>query len=97
MVPEGSTIVIGGLIEDHCEVQQSGVPGLMKLPYVGALFRIKTEIRSKKELIVLLTPRTCRTGGPPLTPIPPIEMLQQAGLPPTSLPPQYGPKQPFWR
>jgi type IV pilus secretin PilQ/predicted competence protein len=64
MVPNGSTIVIGGLMEDKEEVRRSGVPVLMDAPFVGALFRRQTKAMSKKELIVLLTPRTW-TPTPP--------------------------------
>ena len=57
LVPDGSTIVIGGLMETLDEDQQSGVPGLSRLRWVGALFRDKHKASTKRELIVLLTPR----------------------------------------
>lgn len=57
MVPDGSTIVIGGLMENVDDNQISGVPGLSRLPWIGALFRQSRKSSSKKELIVLLTPR----------------------------------------
>src|SRR5439155_24925787 len=39
MVPDGSTIVIGGLMENQRTRNQGGVPILSDLPWVGALFR----------------------------------------------------------
>lgn len=97
MVPEGCTIVIGGLMEDHYEVQQTGIPGLCKLPWIGALFRNKIETKSKKELIVLLTPRTCNSAAPPLEPLSPVEMLQQAGVDASAMHPHTeATKQPRW-
>ena len=36
MVPDGATIVIGGLMENVDDHQMSGVPGLCKLPVIGA-------------------------------------------------------------
>jgi type IV pilus secretin PilQ/predicted competence protein len=64
MVPDGSTIVIGGLMEDKEEVHHSGIPGLMEIPWLGALFRREFTAKSKKELVVLLTPRTFRPPPP---------------------------------
>jgi type II secretory pathway component GspD/PulD (secretin) len=55
MVPDGATLVIGGLMDQEIENRQSGIPGLMRLPVVGALFRFRTSHCIKKELIVLLT------------------------------------------
>jgi general secretion pathway protein D len=77
MVPDGSTVVIGGLMEDHCEVQQSGVPFLSNLPWLGALFRRKINTWSKKELIVLLTPRTCGPNIPANPHFAPAELIEQ--------------------
>ena len=57
LIPDGSTIVIGGLMENLDEERQSGVPGLSRLRWVGTLFRDKHQARTKRELIVLLTPR----------------------------------------
>jgi len=59
IVPDSSTIVIGGLMEEEVIEQQSGVPGLSRLRWVGPLFRQKSKSTKKKELIVLLTPRIC--------------------------------------
>ena len=64
MVPDGSTIVIGGLMEDEVQLLQSGIPVLSDLPWIGALFRRRTSITTKKELIVLLTPRTWNPEAP---------------------------------
>ncbi len=77
MVPDGSTIVIGGLMEDASEVQQSGIPVLSNMPWIGALFRRRVTKFSKKELIVLLTPRTINASLPPPPQLAPVEMLEQ--------------------
>ena len=42
MVPDGATIVIGGLIENDDDTEQQGTLGLSRLPVVGPLFRQKT-------------------------------------------------------
>ncbi|MBC7816299.1 MAG: hypothetical protein IAG10_05345 [Planctomycetaceae bacterium] len=57
MVRNGSTIVIGGLIEEQANQSQSRIPGLGALPVVGNLFKQKSNDTTRTELIVLITPR----------------------------------------
>lgn len=57
MVRNGSTIVIGGLIEEQANQSQSRIPGLGALPVVGNLFKNKNSDTNRTELIVLITPR----------------------------------------
>lgn len=57
MVPDGATVVIGGLIENTNDREQQGFPYLSGLPGIGALFRARQQTINKKELVVLLTPR----------------------------------------
>jgi len=64
MIPDGATLVIGGLIEHVNQRNQNGVPYLASLPVVGALFRERIHIADKKELIVLLTPRIWNPHAP---------------------------------
>ena len=64
MVPNGATLVIGGLIDNQDDVNQSGVPGLNRLPVVGALFRNRTQDVIKSEVVVLLTPRIWNAADP---------------------------------
>lgn len=60
MIRDGSTIVIGGLIEEQANQSQSRIPGLGALPVVGNLFKSKTNDTTRTELIVLITPRVIR-------------------------------------
>ncbi len=60
MIRDGSTIVIGGLIEEQTNQTQSRIPGLGALPVVGNLFKSKSNDTSRTELIVLITPRVIR-------------------------------------
>ncbi len=55
MVPDGATLVIGGLMDKQVELTQNGIPWFSTLPVVGAFFRQRTTNVVKKELIVLLT------------------------------------------
>lgn len=57
VVPNGATVAMAGLIEEEDVVSYRGVPGLSKLPYLGAAFRTKKSETRRKELIILLTPR----------------------------------------
>ncbi|MCW8917627.1 MAG: hypothetical protein OQL08_02255 [Gammaproteobacteria bacterium] len=52
----GSTVVLGGLMEQTDSDSLSGVPGLMNLPLVGGLFSNKSNSVRKTELLVLITP-----------------------------------------
>ena len=64
MVPDGVTIVIGGLMSKTDEVQDQGVPWLCELPWIGALFRQRTTTHQKSELVVILTPHIWHPRAP---------------------------------
>lgn len=57
MVRDGSTVVIGGLIDETTQENLSQVPLLGSIPVLGAAFRNTTEELVRSELIVLITPR----------------------------------------
>ncbi|MEI6416719.1 MAG: secretin N-terminal domain-containing protein, partial [Verrucomicrobiota bacterium] len=56
-IPSGSTIVLGGLIEDEKDNSENGIPYINKIPIIGPLFGSHT-IKNKKrhELIVMISP-----------------------------------------
>jgi hypothetical protein len=56
MVPDGATLVIGGLMEDQDDFQLQGLPGLARLPALGYLFGYRQRNQGRRELVVLLTP-----------------------------------------
>ena len=62
MVPNGATLVIGGLIEDDDDYTQSGLPGLSRLPILGHLFGTREKSDTRQELVVLLTPHIWSPG-----------------------------------
>ena len=62
MVPNGGTLVIGGLMEDDDAYQQSGLPGLSRLPILGHLFGTRDKTDTRQELVVLLTPHIWSPG-----------------------------------
>ena len=57
----GSTIVLGGLIQDNKQKSFSGIPVLDKIPYLGAAFRTTTYTRMRTELIILMCPEVTLT------------------------------------
>jgi type II secretion system protein D len=57
----GSTIVLGGLIEDNKTKNYTGIPYLSRIPYVGALFRGTTSNKMRTELVVLMRPEVTLT------------------------------------
>jgi general secretion pathway protein D len=59
-VKSGQTVVLGGLIQDGKTNSKVGVPGLSKIPFVGALFRYTTDTLARSELLVMVSPRIVR-------------------------------------
>jgi general secretion pathway protein D len=59
-VQAGDTVMLAGLISDQTGTGSSGVPGLSRIPWVGALFGQKTQNTTRNEVIILLTPTIVR-------------------------------------
>ncbi|MGB0359990.1 MAG: type IV pilus secretin PilQ, partial [Endozoicomonas sp.] len=57
LVEDGETVVLGGVFKQSKRSGVSKVPVLGDIPYIGALFRSKTESDEKEELLVFITPR----------------------------------------
>ncbi|WP_210642483.1 type II secretion system secretin GspD [Pseudomonas sp. Tri1] len=60
LADDGEIIVIGGLIRDSVRTQESGVPLLRSIPYLGALFRWNRDTQTKSNLMVFLRPTIVR-------------------------------------
>jgi general secretion pathway protein D len=60
-VRDHETIILGGLIETSKNDSYSGVPVLMDIPLLGALFRSSTKTEDRTELIVLIRPTVLPT------------------------------------
>ena len=67
MVPDGATIVIGGLIDSEVTHGWAGIPLLSRLPWIGYLFRDTSDSTVKNELIVILTPHIWHPECPEAT------------------------------
>jgi len=59
---DGTTLALGGLVEEGIDKRRSGIPWLMDVPYLGALFRRDDDIRRRSELIVLIRPTVVFTA-----------------------------------
>jgi len=56
-VKSGQSILLGGLIQQQDNRENSGIPVLHELPGIGALFGNRNDSRGRDELIMFLTPR----------------------------------------
>ncbi len=56
-VRDGETLVVGGLMQDKKSKTDRGIPLLMDLPVLGALFKSKEDRVDKREMLVFLSPR----------------------------------------
>jgi len=57
ILKNGDTLVIGGLMRETKEETSAKMPFLGDLPFIGQLFRSKTEKADKRELLIFITAR----------------------------------------
>jgi type IV pilus assembly protein PilQ len=62
LVDDGETAVIGGLTVTEVEKNRTGIPLLSGLPIVGKLFSFSEDRESRRDLIILVTPRITDDG-----------------------------------
>jgi type II secretion system protein D len=55
-VPNGGTVVLGGLIVERTESDDAGLPFIMRIPVLGHLFKQTNRSVTRQELIILLQP-----------------------------------------
>jgi len=63
LVNDGETAVIGGLTVTSVSKTRSGIPLLGSLPIIGKLFSFTSETESRRDLIILVTPRITDDGS----------------------------------
>ena len=64
LLDDGETAVISGLTTKDFRSTLSGIPILMDLPLVGALFRNTYVTEEKEDLLIMVTPYIDRAGAP---------------------------------
>jgi general secretion pathway protein D len=57
----GSTIILGGLIQEQKNKQYEGFPYLSRIPLIGAAFRSTVSAKNRQELIILMCPQVTLT------------------------------------
>jgi pilus assembly protein CpaC len=59
-IPSGGSLAMAGMIQEQTKTQINGLPGLMQIPILGALFKSRDYINHQSELMVLVTPYIVR-------------------------------------
>jgi len=62
VVHDGDTIVIGGIYKSNDIKGVGGVPGVYKIPVLGWLFKAEEEQRTKREILIFITPKVVPDG-----------------------------------
>ena len=60
-IPSGGSLAMAGMIQEQTKQQINGMPGLMQVPVLGALFKSRDFINRQTELVVLVTPYVVRS------------------------------------
>jgi type IV pilus assembly protein PilQ len=63
LVNDGETAVIGGLTVSELSQTRAGIPFLMDIPYLGALFRTTRSREQKRDLLIMVTPHIVDDRG----------------------------------
>ncbi|HEY8033259.1 MAG TPA: type II and III secretion system protein family protein [Methylocella sp.] len=63
-VPSGGSIASAGLLQSKSKQVINGLPGLIDLPILGALFRSRDYQRQETELMIVVTPYIVKPAGP---------------------------------
>jgi pilus assembly protein CpaC len=59
-IPSGGTLALAGMIQEQTKQAINGLPGLMRIPILGTLFKSRDYINRQTELVVLVTPYIVR-------------------------------------
>jgi pilus assembly protein CpaC len=59
-IPSGGSLAMAGMIQEGTKHNINGLPGLMDLPVLGALFKSNDYVNQRTELMVIVTPYVVR-------------------------------------
>jgi type IV pilus assembly protein PilQ len=62
LVPDGQTVVIGGLTQTTVQLSKTGIPLLVDLPLIGRLFGVTSRTETRRDLLILITPHIIDEG-----------------------------------
>jgi pilus assembly protein CpaC len=69
-LPSGAALMTAGLLQQQSTIQIQGVPGLLNIPVIGALFRSREFQRKESELMIVVTPFIAKSTKPDIMPLP---------------------------
>ena len=61
IINDGDTVVVGGIYKSTEDISDSGWPWLQKIPVLGFLFKTNTIDKTKKQLLIFVTPRILKS------------------------------------
>jgi len=59
-IPSGGSLAMAGMIQTQTKQAITGLPGLMQVPVLGALFKSRDYLNNQTELMVIVTPYIAR-------------------------------------
>ena len=59
-IPSGGSLALAGMIQEQTKQAINGLPGLLQVPVLGALFKSRDYINNQTELMILVTPYIVR-------------------------------------
>jgi pilus assembly protein CpaC len=59
-IPSGGSLALAGMIQEQTKQAINGLPGLMQVPILGALFKSRDFVNHQSELMILVTPYVVR-------------------------------------
>ncbi len=62
VINDGDTVVIGGILKSQEDKTVSGWPFLQKIPVLGWLFKTEDVSKTKRQLLIFVTPRILKEG-----------------------------------
>jgi pilus assembly protein CpaC len=55
-IPSGGSLAMAGMIQEKSQQAINGLPGLMQVPILGALFKSRDYLNHQSELVIIVTP-----------------------------------------
>jgi type IV pilus assembly protein PilQ len=63
LVNDGQTVVLGGIMETETRESEKKVPLLGSVPGLGNLFKSRSKVNNRDELLIFITPKILREGS----------------------------------
>jgi len=63
-IPSGGSLAMAGLIQEQTKQAINGMPGMLQVPILGALFKSRDFVNRQTELMVIVTPYIVRAVAP---------------------------------